>query len=614
MFYLAQTLKDTGQHEEAIKMYKKRVDAGGWFEEVFYSMYQISRMYYSLKNYTEMEYWGMKAYESNKERAESIYFLTRVFREISQHYKAWHYMKIGKTIRQPSQVLFVESEVYDHLFDYEKTILNCYVQPDKKEDSLRDIIAYYNRKGGSHTLGNVQWYVSKINTLKEQLDNVPTDTDINIDANTELTDNSTIVSWAPYIVKNTQDNSQTVTQDTPRYFSNTTSSSNAVEYKNSLWTMVGISINDQKRYHQLIKINKDSCKVEAYSLPFYFIRNGNEMCTEIKITNDVLTASIVLQNKSTCMVDIDMKEFSMIVFDKDGVTLDRYKDMCKFTYGPVKQNPTVFFYCKEDIYCVFVDYVNSLKSYATVKEHLYTDSSIDNISSNICSNPTDIHIFIQTVVDKCVYTDKVFKNVYLFNTEQMTRPLISRTVNDTVDKLGIRVIDYSIENIRFFTHPEQVTYIPYQVNNAEIKNYDKTEGVAMCGSISQYRTDVFKLIEQSNVPIKQVVGYADYRDNQLFRFKILANVHYNREYTIFETIRCFRCLMNGVIIVSEEGQNSELLEYKDHIIFCKYEDVASKVIDVYNNYDAYYDKLIKTLDIDTLTETLSSKLLSFTNN
>jgi len=160
MFYLAQTLKDLKRIDEAIDMYKQRVAAGGWHEEIWYSMYQISRLYSEKENWVEMEYWGQKAYDFNKGRAESLYYLTRIFRERSQHFKAWHYMLLGKSIPKTTDLLFIETPVYEHLFDYERTILNYYIQPDKRADSLRDLINYYNRQGDGYS--NLQFYVEPV--------------------------------------------------------------------------------------------------------------------------------------------------------------------------------------------------------------------------------------------------------------------------------------------------------------------------------------------------------------------------------------------------------------------------------------------------------------------
>jgi hypothetical protein len=165
MFYLAQTLKDLKRLPEAIDMYKRRINAGGWYEEIWYSMYVISKLYYELGNLTEMEYWGLKAYDLNKNRSENIYFLTKIFREKQQYHKSWHYLQIGLAIKKPNELLFLESDVYNHLFKYEKTILNYYIQPHKQTDSMRDIIDYLNHHGGP-TYSNLKYYVQQLKTKK----------------------------------------------------------------------------------------------------------------------------------------------------------------------------------------------------------------------------------------------------------------------------------------------------------------------------------------------------------------------------------------------------------------------------------------------------------------
>lgn len=50
LFYLAQTYMCLGEYKEAIKWYKKRVEAEGWAEEVFYSLLQIALCYEQLAN------------------------------------------------------------------------------------------------------------------------------------------------------------------------------------------------------------------------------------------------------------------------------------------------------------------------------------------------------------------------------------------------------------------------------------------------------------------------------------------------------------------------------------------------------------------------------------
>jgi glycosyltransferase involved in cell wall biosynthesis len=162
MFYYAQTLKDLGKLEEAIQWYKKRWEAGGWIEERWYSLYQVSRIYAKLDQMPEMEYWCLKAYELHPRRMENIYFVLKTFRERRDHFKAWHYYKLGVNVPKPSDGIFVEKDVYTYLFHYEKTILNYYVHP--KEDFLHEMVSYTN-KYNDYNWNNLQFYVHKVTSF-----------------------------------------------------------------------------------------------------------------------------------------------------------------------------------------------------------------------------------------------------------------------------------------------------------------------------------------------------------------------------------------------------------------------------------------------------------------
>lgn len=145
-YYLGQSLKDLGRFKEAIVMFKKRIELGGWIEEVWYSHYQIAKCYEHMGLPHKMEAWMNKAFEFYPKRAEPIYHLTRYYREHSQHYKAQHYYLKGKDIPYPKDdVLFIEDQVYKGLFDYENTIIACYVTGKTKQDALLDIVSYLNR-------------------------------------------------------------------------------------------------------------------------------------------------------------------------------------------------------------------------------------------------------------------------------------------------------------------------------------------------------------------------------------------------------------------------------------------------------------------------------------
>jgi glycosyltransferase involved in cell wall biosynthesis len=158
MFYLAQSYHSTGKWKESIAMYKKRIAAGGWFEEVWYSHYMIAQAYLQLGDAIRFEAWMLRAYHMRPERAEPLYKLARYFREQSQHYKAFHYAKLGASKPIPSDTLFIEKDVYDGLFEYEMTILDYYVNGR----GLPRTVEYLLKTNNSNVFTNMAFYVKPI--------------------------------------------------------------------------------------------------------------------------------------------------------------------------------------------------------------------------------------------------------------------------------------------------------------------------------------------------------------------------------------------------------------------------------------------------------------------
>jgi glycosyltransferase involved in cell wall biosynthesis len=161
MFYLAQTYHSLRRYEDAIAMYKKRIAAGSWEEEAWYSHYMIGKSYHALEDYIEFEAWMLRAYKRRPTRAEPIYKLTRHFREKGEQIKAYHYAKLGKKIPRPGDSLFIEKDVYEKMFDYEITILTYYVSPDRK-DGLQKSVDYLLRTNDSGVFSNMVFYVTPI--------------------------------------------------------------------------------------------------------------------------------------------------------------------------------------------------------------------------------------------------------------------------------------------------------------------------------------------------------------------------------------------------------------------------------------------------------------------
>lgn len=174
MFYLGQTYHSLGRFEDSIRMYKKRFKAGGWDEERWYSLYMIGQCYQSLERIPEFEKYMLKAYEFRPSRAEPIYKLAKHFREKSQHYKSYHYIRIGKSIPMSKDSLFVETDVYSGLFQYEETI--CMYYMDKHSEGLQSSIEYLLTKHDNlnNVYSNLPFYIHPIG---DQFQNHPVQRD-----------------------------------------------------------------------------------------------------------------------------------------------------------------------------------------------------------------------------------------------------------------------------------------------------------------------------------------------------------------------------------------------------------------------------------------------------
>jgi tetratricopeptide (TPR) repeat protein len=169
-FYLAQSYKDGGQVEKAIPLFKRRIEIGGWYEEVWYSHYMLGKCYEMLKDEANMEYWMNKGFEMYPRRVENIYHLVRYFRIHRQHYKAYHYYLKGKDVPYPKDdMLFIETPVYEGLFAYENTILANYMCGKSMLDGLCEVVGYINKKIPYHidnVWDNLHWYTQPLTDSK----------------------------------------------------------------------------------------------------------------------------------------------------------------------------------------------------------------------------------------------------------------------------------------------------------------------------------------------------------------------------------------------------------------------------------------------------------------
>jgi glycosyltransferase involved in cell wall biosynthesis/predicted GH43/DUF377 family glycosyl hydrolase len=137
LFYLAQTYRDAGDNQKAIDLYRRRIDAGGWDEEIWYSRYQIAMAFKALGNEPEFISNALMAYNDRPSRAEPLHALARYFREKNNQQKAaWLFAEAGEKITYPGDMLFVDQWMYKWGFAEEKSILGSYV-PGKRAEGAK---------------------------------------------------------------------------------------------------------------------------------------------------------------------------------------------------------------------------------------------------------------------------------------------------------------------------------------------------------------------------------------------------------------------------------------------------------------------------------------------
>ncbi len=136
MFYLAQSYKDTRQHDKALEWYKKRIEAGGWQEEIWYSKYMIGDMYAADGNWDAALTAYLDAFQYNPRRAEPLYKVARYYRIKGDKEVAYLFAKRASQIPYPkNDLLFIYHDIYDYQIDEELSIVSD--RTPFKQDGLK---------------------------------------------------------------------------------------------------------------------------------------------------------------------------------------------------------------------------------------------------------------------------------------------------------------------------------------------------------------------------------------------------------------------------------------------------------------------------------------------
>lgn len=116
MFYLAQTYASAHDLEKALEYYNKRIDMGGWDQEVFWAMVQVAQLKIAL-GYDEksVEESYVKALKFRPTRPEPYLYVISEARRKQEFQKGYEIGRAAIKLPPSKDILFMEAKAYDGL-------------------------------------------------------------------------------------------------------------------------------------------------------------------------------------------------------------------------------------------------------------------------------------------------------------------------------------------------------------------------------------------------------------------------------------------------------------------------------------------------------------------
>lgn len=271
----------------------------------------------------------------------------------------------------------------------------------------------------------------------------------------------------------------------------------------------------------------------------------------------------------------------------------------------------VYIFVLNRLFMYYEDYLISINQNLKGNIIKYDDTIeyYNNYLIELIKDKNNIIIFVYRLSNYLSDSDIKFKNIFFINTEQLTDISYFKYIIENV-KDKFHIIDYSKENIDLLNiyNINNVIYFPYLYNSKENLNIPKNNILcSMTPTNSERRIRLYNMLQNDyGIKINQVSGWKKRRDIFLFSHKILLNISAFDDRCIFEPIRCYRCLFNKMIIISEIKYKHELIDYNKHIIFVSLEEMGNKIKDVIENYDYYY----KLLELDNIDYHLNDNLVN----
>lgn len=139
VFYLAQSYRDAGMKELALENYKKRIQLGGWDQEVYWSLLQVALLQQALNMSSDLYVQSFyKAYHYRPNRIEPLYHLTRHYRLTENYLMGYLLAKHAKSIPPSKDLLFVEKWINEWGIEMEMAVCAFYLEMYEEAKALNE--------------------------------------------------------------------------------------------------------------------------------------------------------------------------------------------------------------------------------------------------------------------------------------------------------------------------------------------------------------------------------------------------------------------------------------------------------------------------------------------
>jgi len=276
-FYLANSYHDCGRFGEAINVYKKRIEMGGWIEEVWYSYYRIGLCFKNMDKMDDAIHYWSEGFNYYPERLEGLYEIIKHYRITSKHHLCNMFYEQSKKIldlnKKRENYLFLYNDVYTSKIYYEFTIIACYVGIHNINN---EVIKVLNNSNDDNDVNNM---LSNMKFYKDVLfpsSKIVFDNNISIDVDNESTE---FKSSSSCLTKN----------DSGGYNMN-------IRYVNYHITENGNYLNCDKHIisvNKYIELDKDLNKLNEKLEEFQFIDRRYIGVEDVKIFNDIKTNNLL---------------------------------------------------------------------------------------------------------------------------------------------------------------------------------------------------------------------------------------------------------------------------------------------------------------------------------